>query len=116
MGISHLDHLYAETQNWGASVDFWEGLGFRAVSRWGDEGHRAGRFEAGSAAVVLAEVGEATTPQLNAFFGLKDAAEFAVGGQVHVVTPLEATHWNTRWIRVRDPDGRVFCLEEEGKE
>lgn len=116
MGISDLDHLYAETQDWEASVGFWEGLGFSAVSRWGDEGHRAGRFETGSAAIVLAEVDESAAPQFNACLGLTEAEEFATGSEVEVVTPLEATHWNTRWIRVRDPDGRVYCLEEEGKE
>ena len=31
--------------------------------------------------------------------------------RVEVLTPLSETHWGTRWIRVQDPDGNLFCLE-----
>ena len=41
-----------------------------------------------------------------------DAVAFEVGAAVDVEQPLSSTHWGTRWIRVRDPEGRIFCLEE----
>jgi uncharacterized glyoxalase superfamily protein PhnB len=30
---------------------------------------------------------------------------------VEVVAPLEDTHWGTREMTVRDPDGRVWSLQ-----
>ncbi|MDP2623623.1 MAG: hypothetical protein Q8Q29_07500 [Actinomycetota bacterium] len=43
---------------------------------------------------------------------LYDADSFEPGTVVEVTAPLEATHWGTRWIRVREPEGRIFALEE----
>jgi len=109
--IRGIDHLYTETRDWEASAAFWEGLGFSFVSRWGSDGHRAGRLEAGDAAIVLAEIPDGT-PQSSVFFDLVDADGFTPGAAVTVSTPLEPTHWDTRWMRVTDPDGRVHALEE----
>ena len=114
MAVTDLDHLYIETHDWEASVSFWEGLGFSFASRWGSSGHRAGRLESAAAAVVLAEVSADQSPGFNAFFRLDEADDFAMGPGVEVTTPLEDTHWGTRWIRVRDPEGQVYSLEAEG--
>lgn len=109
MGITGIGHVYAETSDWEGSVAFWEGLGFSFADRWESDGHRAGRLECNSAAVVLAEVPE--EPQhLSVFFDIErpeDAPDLP-----GVVTPLTDTHWGTRWIRVEDPDGRIHALEE----
>jgi catechol 2,3-dioxygenase-like lactoylglutathione lyase family enzyme len=106
-----IDHLYAETRRWEESVAFWEGLGFRFEEQWGSDGHRAGRLRAADARVVLAEVDDGT-PALTVVFDLNDADSFEPGTAVEVTARLAATHWGTRWIRVRDPDGRSFALEE----
>ena len=90
---------------------FWEGLGFEFVDQWGSDGHRAGRLQSKQAVVVLAEVGPDLPAAFNAFFDLADPDRFEIGPGVEVETPLETTHWGTRWIRVTDPDGRVHCLE-----
>jgi uncharacterized glyoxalase superfamily protein PhnB len=108
VGIERIGHLYAETISWEASVGFWEGLGFSFVERWGSDGHRAGRLTKGDAVVVLAEV--VAAPAFNVFFDATRLDAMALGDSV--VTPLEDSHWGTRWIRVTDPDGRVFALEE----
>ena len=114
MAIESIDHIYVETARWDASVGFWEGLGFAFEERWGSDGHRAGRLAAGRASVVLAEVADARpAAAVDVFFSLDDADGFRPGLGVEVTTPLEETHWGTRWIRVQDPDGRTFCLEEE---
>ena len=110
MQITGIDHVYAETLHWEDSLAFWNGLGFELVDSWGSDGHRAGRLESGSAAVVLAEVTEGT-PTFDVFFAVTDAdgADDLPG----VVTPSSDTHWGTRWIRVEDPDGRIHALEEQ---
>ena len=41
-----------------------------------------------------------------------EAVSESLDGNAAVVLPLEATHWGTRWMKVQDPDGRVFVLEE----
>lgn len=105
-----IDHLYAETGHWEQSVTFWEGLGFSFEERWGSEGHRAGRLRCNDAIVVLAEVDG--QPAFNVFFDVESADSFEPGPGVEVTTPPGPTHWGTRWLRVRDPDGRIFALEE----
>jgi len=109
--IRRIDHVYAETLQWEESVSFWEGLGFTFVERWGSEGHRAGRFQSGEAAVVLAEVTE-STPEFTVFFDLDEADLFDPGVGVSVTTALTDTHWGTRWIRASDPEGRTHAFEE----
>lgn len=109
MGITGLDHVYAETTDWEAALEFWQGLGFEVAETWGDDGHRAGRLTAGDAAVVLAEVDR--DPAFNVHFALADADSFEPGESVTVTTPLTDTHWGTRWIRVQDGDGRTYALE-----
>lgn len=108
-----IDHLYAETLNWDESVTFWEGLGFAFEERWGSDGHRAGRLRSGSAVVVLAEVDR--DAQATPFFAIDSADSFVPGPGVEVVAGPEDTHWGTRWIRVRDPEGRVYALEESAR-
>jgi catechol 2,3-dioxygenase-like lactoylglutathione lyase family enzyme len=111
MRITGIDHVYAETSDWDATTAFWHGLGFEFTSRWGDEGHRAGRLECGDAAVVIAEIPVGQRPGFTAFFRMEDGEGFEPGDRVEVVAPLEDTHWGTQWIRVADPEGRVHALE-----
>jgi len=117
MSVSHLDHLYLETRHFDRSLAFWEALGFAVAERWGESGHRACLLRSGRAEVVVAEVAPGAGPQRpTAHFGLRDAdatsARLAADDRVAVIAPLEPTHWGTRWIRVEDPDGNLFCLEE----
>lgn len=110
MGINRIDHIYLETIQWEASVAFWKSLSFVWAEQWGSEGHRAGRLINNQASVVLAEVERA--PAFNVFFDVSDAEALELDEAAGVTTPLEDTHWGTRWVRVTDPDGRTFALEE----
>ena len=115
--VRALDHLYLETRSFDAAVSFWEALGFRLAERWGDEGHRAGRLVSGSASVVLAE-GRAPAQVVHFRVppGSLDALAASLDGNTYlkVVTPVEPTHWGTRWLRVQDNDRRIYALEETG--
>ena len=106
-----IDHLYSETVHWGASVAFWEGLGFSFEEQWGSDGHRAGRLRCNDAIVVLAEV--ASEPASTVFFSVASVDSIDPGEGVEVVGGPEDTHWGTRWLRVRDPDGRVYAIEAQ---
>jgi catechol 2,3-dioxygenase-like lactoylglutathione lyase family enzyme len=103
--IKGVDHLYVETRSFDEAAAFWERLGFRLTQRWGRDGHTAGRLESGGTYIVLAE---SANPVLNVHFGVAEAEALAET----LGEPIERTHWGARLIRVRDPDGRTFVLEE----
>jgi len=103
MGIKGIDHLYLETRHWDESTAFWKTLGFSFADQWGQDGHRAGRLVMGEAVIVLAEAAD----ELTVFFSAADIA-----GLAEVVGEAERTHWGTKVIRVTDPDGHTFALEE----
>jgi uncharacterized glyoxalase superfamily protein PhnB len=44
-----------------------------------------------------------------------DADAFRADEVVEVVTPFEDTHWGTRTMTVRDPDGRPWILQAPAK-
>jgi uncharacterized glyoxalase superfamily protein PhnB len=117
MGITAIDHLYLEVRNLEASLDFWRVLGFTVERSWGEAGHRASMLRSAGAVVVLAEAGPAREPQRPTVHFTVENPEalgdhLAASAGARVVTPLEATHWGTRWIRVEDPEGNLFCPEE----
>jgi len=114
MGIKGFDHLYIESPRFEESVAFWAALGLQVEDKWGDDGHRACRLASPALQVVLVEA--AAEPVLNLHLAMTDPVatmrQLDAGlAQVAIATPLEDTHWGTRWIRLTDPDGRMFCLE-----
>ncbi|MCB2224650.1 MAG: hypothetical protein KQH83_10835 [Actinobacteria bacterium] len=113
MDITAIGHLYVETLHWEASLRFWEGLGFTVAERWGSDGHRAGRLESGTAQIVLAEAPEGAGPAFDLVFRAGDLDGAPPAPEVGVAAPVQDTHWGTRVLRVRDPDGRVYSLEQD---
>lgn len=109
MGVSRVDHLYAETLNWDETAAFWKRLGFAFVDTWGEAGHRAGRLESGGATVVLAEVTQGE-PRFSVFFAIDEIG--SMDDEPALAQPPHDTHWGTRMAALRDPDGRVHSLEE----
>ena len=113
MPIDGLDHVYVECRDFERTLAFWKALGFALVAEWGEDGHRAGRLTSGQAALVLAEAKAPVGPTMHLATRDPEAlnARLAKDPAVEVETPLEDTHWGTRWIRVRDPEGNVWALE-----
>jgi catechol 2,3-dioxygenase-like lactoylglutathione lyase family enzyme len=118
MAVHGIDHLFIETRDFDGSVAFWQTLGFRLVERWGEGGYQAGMLRSDGAVIVLAPPRQADAPaQVTVHFRITDADAAARllldgGDGAAIETPPEDTHWGTRWLRVRDPDGRVFALEQ----
>lgn len=116
MDVQSIDHVYVETHDFERTLAFWQGLGFRLAESWGGDGHRAGRLVAGDAVVVLATAhgGEAAGPTVHLRVPDTRAAQSGLDGSADVSVTLreQATHWGTRWIRVRDPDGNDWVLEQ----
>ncbi len=117
--VDALDHAYVESTRYDDARRFWAGLGFTVEAEWGEDGHRAASLRSGGARIVLAEAAAGATPAgptVHLHVPDADAAARAVGAAAPtVLTPLEPTHWGTRWIRLADPDGNVWVLEETGR-
>jgi catechol 2,3-dioxygenase-like lactoylglutathione lyase family enzyme len=116
MSVTGFDHVYVETRHFQKTIAFWEALGFTVAESWGEGDHRACRLSAGTAWVVLAEAGAGHDPQratVHLSVAEPEALDAKIAGTdaVDVISPLESTHWGTRWIRVRDPDGNLYVLE-----
>lgn len=114
MTVEAFDHLYVRASSFGEALAFWRALGFELLEEWrGGDGYPAGRLRAGDVMVLLAE---SDTPGVTVHFRMGGADELARELPKHptvaVETPLEPTHWNSRWIRVVDPDANLFALEE----
>jgi len=116
MAVNGIDHLYLESKHFDRSVEFWKTLGFDVVSEWGQGEYKACQLKSGKALVVLTNGGEVKP---TAHFSIENADVLAKkleeSEHVEVTTPLEDTHWGTRWIRVRDPDGNEYALEDVGR-
>ncbi len=61
--------------------------------------------------IWLDQVGAGVTPALDVYFDVRDPGSFTAQPPVEVVEPFTATHWGTRLMTVRDPDGRSVRLE-----
>ncbi len=114
MPITGFDYVYVETHAWDEATAFWQGLGFSFAAQWGDVGHRAGRLESGTEAVVLAEAAPEQTAAFSLYFTADDITGLDLAPSVEVVTALHETHWHTKMVEVRDPEGHVYALQEGG--
>jgi catechol 2,3-dioxygenase-like lactoylglutathione lyase family enzyme len=114
MSVNRFDHVYLETRDWEASCAFWLGLGFRVAEEWGSDGHRAARLASKDASIVLAEAKPGDRPAVfDVLFKVDSFDGFDPRSGVEVVSGPTATHRGTRMRRVKDPEGRVYSLEDE---
>lgn len=105
-----IHHIYVETHNWGKSVAFWKALGFTLDEDRGTSGLLRPRD--GGPYVYLAEVPVSQAPAMQLYLSARAAV--APGHPVEVVAPFADTHWGTREMAIRDPDGRTLKLEARG--
>lgn len=112
MTVRSIDYVYVETHDIGASVDFWEALGF--VKRM-DLGDAALMGPAGGGPGIFLEAVATGTPLAFQVYLKGDDPSFAP--PVEVARGWEPSHWGTRLLHVRDPDGRVHIVQHgEGTE
>jgi hypothetical protein len=106
-----IEAVFLETHNWGKSAKFFQSLGWTLEVSSGDG---SGVFRNGDGPyLVLVEVPESRTPGTQVALKVPDADAF--DADVEVVTPFEDTHYGTREMTVRDPDGRVWSLQAPAK-
>ncbi|MFF4987970.1 VOC family protein [Streptosporangium saharense] len=109
MATTGVEAVFLETHNWGRAARFLQALGFELEVSTGDG---SGVFRNGGGAfLVVAEVPEDREPGVQVALRVPDADAFHAGPDVEVVTPFEDTHYGTREMTVRDPDGRLWSLQ-----
>src|SRR4051794_35443531 len=106
MQTERIEALYLTTHNWGKAAKFFQALGFTLEF---ETDHNSGQFRNGDGPYVfIAEVPPNESPSVQVVLRLPNEAAFRPEPSVQVATPFEDTHWGTREMTVRDPDGRLW--------
>jgi hypothetical protein len=109
MTTEGIEAVFLTTHNWGKAAKFFQGLGYELEF---DTGHSSGQLRNGDGPTVfIAEVPEDQRPDTRIVLKVPDADAFQADRVVEVVTPFEDTHFGTREMTVRDPDGRLWSLQ-----
>lgn len=106
MTVEGIDYVYMQTHDWRKGAQFWLGLGFELVLDLGNAGKLAP--PGGGAGVWLEEVPVETPLSQGVYLTVADPDFRPPVGMVG--EPVDS-HWGTRLITVRDPDGREFILQ-----
>ncbi|CAN7503441.1 MULTISPECIES: glyoxalase [Pseudomonadota] len=101
--------IFLTTHNWGKSAKFFQSLGYELDF---ETDHNSGqlRNEAGPY-LFIAEVPENEQPAIQMVLKIRDGETLDLDPPFEVVSPFADTHWGTREMTVRDPDGRTWSLE-----
>ncbi|WP_228001168.1 VOC family protein [Nocardia australiensis] len=111
MATEGIDAVFLETHNWGKAAKFFQGLGFELEF---ETDHSSGQLRRGDgSSVFIAEVPQHREPQMRIVVKVPDAAAFRPDPAVEVVTPFEETHYGTKEMTVRDPDGRLWSIQAQ---
>lgn len=113
MATNGIEAVFLETRNWGKAAKFFQALGFELEISAGDG---SGVFRNGEGAyLVVSEIPQDREPGVQVALKVPDADAFEADPIVEVVTPFEETHYGTREMTVRDPDGRIWSLQAPAK-
>jgi hypothetical protein len=108
MTTQGIEAVFLETRNWGKAAKFFQGLGFELEFA---TDHNSGLLRNGDGPYLfIAEVPVDPDPGVRIVLKVADADGFRPDPAVEVVTPFEDTHYGTREMTVRDPDGRLWSL------
>lgn len=113
MTTEGIEALFLTTHNWGKSAKFLQALGFDLEF---STGHSSGQFrKSGGPYIFVAEVPESQEAQVQVALRVADADVFEPDPAVEVVTGFENTHYGTREMTIRDPDGRIWSIQAPPK-
>ena len=113
MATEGIEAVFLETHNWGKAAQFFQALGYELEF---STDHSSGQLRNGDGPYVfIAEVPEDREPQAQIVLKVPDADAFRPDAVVEVVTPFEDTHYGTKAMTVRDPDGRLWSLQAPSK-
>lgn len=109
MTTEGFEAVYLETHNWGKSAKFFQALGFELEF---STDHNSGMLRNGDGPwLFIAEVPEDKEPGMQLVLKVPDSDAFRPDPVIDVVTPFADTHFGTREMTIRDPDGRSWTLQ-----
>ncbi|WP_331767635.1 VOC family protein [Embleya sp. NBC_00896] len=109
MTTEGIEAVFLETHNWGKAAKFFQGLGYELEF---STDHNSGQLRNGDGPYLfIAEVPEDKEPEMRLVLKVPDADAFRPATGVEVVAPFADTHFGTREMTVRDPDGRLWSLQ-----
>ena len=109
MTTDGIEAVFLTTHNWGKAAKFFQSLGFELEF---DTGHNSGQLRNGSGPYVfIAEVPEDQAPAVQLVLKTRAEPTFAPDSVVQVIAPFADSHYGTREMTVRDPDGRDWTLQ-----
>ena len=110
MSSRGIEGLIIQTRNWGRTVAFWQGLGYRVEF---ETGRNSGRLEhpAGGPYLFVVERPDGPDPEFQPLVGVDDADGFEPPRAGRVEQPFTARHWGSAEMLLRDPDGRHVSVQ-----
>ncbi len=110
MATEGIEAVFLETRNWGKSAKFFQALGFELEF---STDHNSGQLRNGDGPYIfIAEIPEDREPGIRIVLKAPGADELTSSHPiVEVVSPFADTHYGTREMTVRDPDGRLWTLQ-----
>ncbi|AEV84255.1 glyoxalase [Actinoplanes sp. SE50] len=109
MATEGIEAVFLETHNWGRAAKFFQSLGYELEF---STDHNSGQLRNGDGAYVfIAEVPQDREPTTRIVLRVPDGDALALDPVVEVVSPFSDTHYGTREMIVRDPDGRLWNLQ-----
>ncbi|CAL9669628.1 VOC family protein [Streptomyces sp. R1] len=113
MTTEGIEAVFLTTHNWGKAAKFFQELGYELEFA---TDHNSGQLRNGDGPFVfIAEVPEDQEPRTRIALKVPDADAFRPDPVVEIVTPFEGTHYGTKEMTVRDPDGRLWSLQAPAK-
>ncbi|MCX4723009.1 VOC family protein [Streptomyces sp. NPDC090052] len=113
MATEGIEAVFLTTHNWGRAAKFFQALGYELEF---STDHNSGRLRSVDGPYLfIAEVPEDQEPQTQMVLKVPDADAFSPDPAVEVVTPFEETHFGTRAMTIRDPDGRHWSVQAPAK-
>jgi uncharacterized glyoxalase superfamily protein PhnB len=108
-----IEAVFLATHNWGKSAKFFQSLGYELEFA---TDHNSGQLRRGdSPTVFIAEVPKTEPTGRQIVLAVADADAFDLDASVEIVSGWEDTHWGTRLMTIRDPDGREWKLQAPAK-
>src|SRR3954451_3803425 len=109
MTTEGIEAVFLETHNCGIQAKFLQTLGYEIEFA---TDHNSGQLRRGDGPYLfIAEVPETEPTRSHLVLEVADADAFELDGSVEIVSEWEETHWGTRSMTVRDPDGREWKLQ-----
>jgi methyltransferase (TIGR00027 family) len=109
MSTDGIEAVFLETHNWGKAAKFFQQLGYEVEFA---TDHNSGQLRRGdSPSLFISEIPESEPTRRHVVLAVADADAFELDASVEVVNEWEDTHWGTRLMTVRDPDGREWMLQ-----